>query len=833
MDGSAFGLSDAVRVCDACKRLEPKFASDQSQADELVSAGAVRGDVGGGVEDLRGGVDTGSSGGNYLGADAGTPGGGGASNDVGFGAGRSGGIGTPEQSRGGLITLLSFFGGGSTITESDQISALRVNVGAPDSLSPTAVGADRTDAAPRASPEKRHLLVSPYTTRTVFLSAHSEPTAKGYDLSVGVGGGIGIADDRARLVEPLTPLFSKAASPAGILAFLSLVGFADAALSASVRRNAERLFPPSSRNVWTDAVLRLARRSVIAVDPNVRAGDLIDIRAYVRIKVLPSDVATPGGECEIVPGIVFKHRLPNKSMRSTIADPRVLLVDDSLGFEHLGSGDATSGAGKAVGAHDDAAFVSFETLLEQERKYTELLSARVLALRPDVIFSTRPVSSMLSALLLRSNVVIVPNVKQSTLHWLSRVSGARILSSVNFLNLLPAHEVIGTNAAGFSATASATPRMPLISLTGSPEHLGVTVLLRGGPLAELRAAKFALRTALPFARDLRLFVATALDFGLRSPPLLEVLRRAMSALAAVGSASTAVHPSYFAGGVGNTCSTADELSSRDAILLRANAAATTSASMAAWAALDEAAIERGCVPARLLLVAPLLPPHLALSVLRLLLSIPNTMRLNILDALPPPRALLCGAPSDVPADARARFLAAISPEALLGALASEVRILLRSEKQSLTVEKAAIAAGGVGTAAIIAASQTPFPTSVASAAALLGVSLGDATSHALLQQHNEGGESLAVSVCSVNVETLAQCSKPRVRVVHPYGQGDKVLGAFLAERCFDESNLCKVCGGGPSSHSLTFVHGTARLAITVHRLTTPISTASPLASPAR
>ena len=47
-------------------------------------------------------------------------------------------------------------------------------------------------------------------------------------------------------------------------------------------------------------------------------------------------------------------------------------------------------------------------------------------------------------MLLRGSASVVPGVKLSQLHRLSRSSGARILPSVNFLDKLAEAEVIGT-----------------------------------------------------------------------------------------------------------------------------------------------------------------------------------------------------------------------------------------------------------------------------------------------------------------------------------------------------------------------------------------------------
>lgn len=45
-----------------------------------------------------------------------------------------------------------------------------------------------------------------------------------------------------------------------------------------------------SKNVWTTIVLGLLKEVVSTVDPDVRNGDSLDIRPYVKIKVIPGTV---------------------------------------------------------------------------------------------------------------------------------------------------------------------------------------------------------------------------------------------------------------------------------------------------------------------------------------------------------------------------------------------------------------------------------------------------------------------------------------------------------------------------------------------------------------
>ena len=63
------------------------------------------------------------------------------------------------------------------------------------------------------------------------------------------------------------------------------------------------------------------------VDPDVRVGDLLDVRSYVKIKTIPGGVID---ECCYVDGIVFRKHVVHKKMVRAINKPRVLLLAGNI-----------------------------------------------------------------------------------------------------------------------------------------------------------------------------------------------------------------------------------------------------------------------------------------------------------------------------------------------------------------------------------------------------------------------------------------------------------------------------------------------------------------------
>ena len=60
---------------------------------------------------------------------------------------------------------------------------------------------------------------------------------------------------------------------------------------------------------WKQTIVGLVREVVSSVDPNVRKGDGLDIRPYVKLKIIPG-----GGmdECVYVDGVVFRKTVSHK-----------------------------------------------------------------------------------------------------------------------------------------------------------------------------------------------------------------------------------------------------------------------------------------------------------------------------------------------------------------------------------------------------------------------------------------------------------------------------------------------------------------------------------------
>jgi 1-phosphatidylinositol-3-phosphate 5-kinase len=177
------------------------------------------------------------------------------------------------------------------------------------------------------------------------------------------------------------------------------------------------------REEWVNTLLTLATRCCATVQPNVRGGDLLDIRPYSKVKVIPGGCRT---ESAYISGIVFPKNINHKSMAREILHPKVMLLSGGIEFSRT-----------------EHRITSLQTLLEQEERYMEILVTKIVGLQPDLLLVGRAVSRRAQELLLKANVVLIQHVKPSLMARIARQTGAKILSSTDHVITQPGTYVLG------------------------------------------------------------------------------------------------------------------------------------------------------------------------------------------------------------------------------------------------------------------------------------------------------------------------------------------------------------------------------------------------------
>jgi len=261
---------------------------------------------------------------------------------------------------------------------------------------------------------------------------------------------------------------------------------------------------------WKETISNLVREVVGNVDPDVRSGDSMDIRPYIKLKIIAGGKRE---ECAYVDGVVFRKNVSHKKMLDNSDkikhNPKILILGGGIEFQRT-----------------DTRLSTMDTLIEQEDQYISILVDKIMFLCPDLILVGKAVSRRAQELLCEHNVAVVQNIRADQLERISRVTGALTLPSTDHMIQHYGEECLGTCGRFLIKAIRDDPEHQLvysqanrvlknsiargathIYLDGCPPELGCTVILRGAERPVLEAVKNIVRFSIVAAYHLRLEVA--------------------------------------------------------------------------------------------------------------------------------------------------------------------------------------------------------------------------------------------------------------------------------------------------------------------------------------
>ncbi|KAM3589760.1 Mitochondrial distribution and morphology protein 12 [Umbelopsis sp. WA50703] len=162
---------------------------------------------------------------------------------------------------------------------------------------------------------------------------------------------------------------------------------------------------------YEETVFNLLLEMVAAIKPDIRGGDDMDLRHYVKIKKIPG--GTPG-DSRYVEGVVCSKNVAHKQMMRDIDNPRILILLFPVEYSRVGN-----------------QLLSLEPVLSQEKEHLKKLVARIIALKPSIVLTKYSVSRFALEYLLEANIVVVHNMKKSVLQAIARCTGASLIPSID------------------------------------------------------------------------------------------------------------------------------------------------------------------------------------------------------------------------------------------------------------------------------------------------------------------------------------------------------------------------------------------------------------------
>lgn len=216
-----------------------------------------------------------------------------------------------------------------------------------------------------------------------------------------------------------------------------------------------------NHSAWEKALLPILIRCADDVEPDIRNGDDMDIRHYVKLKRIPGGKP---GDTTYVSGVIFTKNLALKSMpRQIFNNPRIVLISFPIEYQR----------------HSQH-FMSLQPVIEQEKEFLRVVVNRILALRPHVLLAEKTVAGVALQYLSEAGIAVVYNVKPSVIEAVSRIAQTEIISSLDML-ALPVQ--VGTCGA-FEVKTFVNNEIPgrkktYIFISECERTLGCTIALRG------------------------------------------------------------------------------------------------------------------------------------------------------------------------------------------------------------------------------------------------------------------------------------------------------------------------------------------------------------------
>ncbi|KAJ2737164.1 Mitochondrial distribution and morphology protein 12 [Coemansia sp. BCRC 34962] len=231
-----------------------------------------------------------------------------------------------------------------------------------------------------------------------------------------------------------------------------------------IRQLLEEIDIEESRG-WDPVVFSMALNAVkrvrpnVKVQPNVRGGDNMDLRRYVRIKRIPGGLPN---DSQYVSGIVFTKNLAHRRMPRYLVSPQIMLLTFPLEYT------------------TPSKYVLFDDELRMQQGFTEKLVQRITGAAPDIVLAEKQVPRQVLEGLMRNKICVAYGVKRSVIRAISRCTGAEIVTSIDKFSDYPRTGVCESIAVQTYEDESLPEyRKSFIFLDGCIDNLGGTIVLRG------------------------------------------------------------------------------------------------------------------------------------------------------------------------------------------------------------------------------------------------------------------------------------------------------------------------------------------------------------------
>ncbi|CRL00836.1 CLUMA_CG014086, isoform A [Clunio marinus] len=162
---------------------------------------------------------------------------------------------------------------------------------------------------------------------------------------------------------------------------------------------------------WSRILINQCARIAHTIHPEFgQVVDSMDIRNFVNFKKISGGLRS---ECAIIGGVVFTKNVAHKDMKTTIENPKILLVQCPIAYQRV-----------------EGKFVTIESLVLQEKEYLKNVTSRILSYAPDVVITQKNVSGIAQDMLRENGITLVIDVKLSVFERLSQCLQCDVVTSI-------------------------------------------------------------------------------------------------------------------------------------------------------------------------------------------------------------------------------------------------------------------------------------------------------------------------------------------------------------------------------------------------------------------
>lgn len=249
---------------------------------------------------------------------------------------------------------------------------------------------------------------------------------------------------------------------------------------------------------WQSALVPILLRATDDVDPNVPAGEDMDIRHYTKLKKIPGGKP---GDTSYVSGVVFTKNVALKSMPRKISNPRIVLVRFPVEYHR-----------------HDTNLMSLQPVIEQEKEYLRVVVQRITNLRPHVLLAEKSISGVALQYLNEANIAVVYNVKHTVIEAVSRCAETEVITSLDMLALpVQVGRCSTFEVRTFVNNDNPGRKKSYIFISGCKPDLGCTISLRGANHALLAKIKVIVEFMVYVVYNLKLESSLLKDESIEAP----------------------------------------------------------------------------------------------------------------------------------------------------------------------------------------------------------------------------------------------------------------------------------------------------------------------------